>query len=409
MKILVVNKFYWPKGGSERVLFDLADAYAAAGHQVIPFSMAAPENLPTPWAAHFAPGVRYEDARGFGALAAAARAVYSRPARRSLAALLAEVRPDVAHLHNFHHQLSPSIVDALREAGVPAVHTLHDYKVVCPNYLLYTEGAVCRRCLSGSFHHAVVHRCVRGSVAASAVAALEMTIHRLRRTLERGIAHFVSPSRFLAERLVEAGTPRERIRVVPNGVDPEAFAAADGPGAGFLYAGRLSREKGVGTLLDAIGKVTEAGLAVLGTGPLEAELRAHAERVAPGRVEFTGFLPREELMVRLRAARAVVLPSEWYENAPLAALEAQACGVPVVAARIGGLPEIVREGRSGLLFTPGSADDLAVQLGRLAHEPGLAERLGQGGRTVVGEEFTLAGQAAAMLGLLEEVASSASR
>lgn len=409
MKILVVNKFYWPKGGSERVLFDLADAYAAAGHDVIPFAMAAPENLPTPWAPRFAPGVRYDEARGLGALSAAVRAIYSRPAKRALASLLDDARPDVAHLHNFHHQLSPSIVDALREAGVPAVHTLHDYKVICPNYLLYTEGAVCRRCVSGSFHHAVVHRCVRGSVAASALAALEMTIHRARRTLERGIARFVSPSRFLAEQLAEAGAPRDRIRVVPNGVDPAAFPVAEGRGDGFLYVGRLSHEKGIATLLDAIGKVDGARLAVLGAGPMEDALRARAGRVAPGRVEFAGHLPREELLERLRGARAVVLPSEWYENAPLSALEAQACGVPVIAARIGGLPEIVRDGRTGLLFRPGSADELAVQIARLAHEPGLAEQLGRGGRRVIEEEFTLAGQVEAMLGLLEEVASSASR
>lgn len=409
MRILVVNKFHWLKGGSERVYFDLAAAYEAAGHEVIPFSMRGDENVPSPWADRFVPEVRYDRARGLESLRAAANAVYSREAKRCLAALLHDVRPDVAHLHNFHHQLSPSIVDALREAGVPAVHTLHDYQVICPNYLLYTEGAVCERCLSGSFGHAVRHRCVRGSVAASAVAALEMTIHRARRTLERGIARFVAPSRFLAGKLIQAGMARERIRVVVNGVDPEAFAPARGAGEGFVYVGRLSREKGLGTLLDAVERSPGLRLTVLGSGPQEEALRTQAALKAPGQVEFLGYRPRSELLERVRSARAVILPSEWYENAPLSALEALASSVPVVAARIGGLPELVRDGQTGLLFEPGSVAGLRECLERLIRDPALAVELGRGGRRMIETEYTLAGQVESMLELLGEVAPSTSR
>jgi len=238
---------------------------------------------------------------------------------------------------------------------------------------------------------------------------MEMAIHRGRGTLERGIARFVSPSRFLAAKLVQAGVARKRIRVIVNGVDPSAFPAATGPGEGFLYAGRLSREKGVGTLLAAVERSPGLRLTVLGRGPEEAALRERASRQAAGRVEFAGHLPRGELLARIRAARAVVLPSEWYENAPLSALEALASGVPVVAARIGGLPEIVRDGRTGLLFEPGHVADLREQLERLAGDPALASGLGRAGRRMIETEYTLDGQAESMLELLSEVSSSTSR
>ena len=408
MRILVVNKFFWSKGGSERVMFDLNRGYERAGHSVVPFAMASPDNRPTPFEPYFASNVDYEGARGLGALRAATRAIYSSDAKRRIRDLVRRTRPDVAHLHNFHHQLSPSIVDALREEKVPAVHTLHDYKVICPNYLLYTENRVCERCRSGRFHHAVVHRCVRGSRAASLVAWAEMTFHRWARTLERGVARFVSPSRFLGEKLVEFGVARERVRVIPNGIDASRFETAVAPGSDFLYVGRLSREKGLPTLLKALEQVPRARLTVTGTGPEERALRQEAQRLG-SRVRFTGHLSRDGLLKRVRESRAVVLPSEWYENAPIAALEALASGVPVIASEIGGLPEIVRPRETGLLVPPGDPARLADALEVLEDDGELAFRLGARGREVVEREYSLTGQVDEMLSVLQEVASFASR
>ncbi len=403
MRILVANKFYWPKGGSERVLFDLSSEWERVGHEVAPFSMASARNVDTPWSRHFVSEIRYEDLRGLSRLGAAARSIWSREAHRKLKAMIREFRPDVAHLHNIHHQLSPSIVDALREENVPAVHTLHDYQLVCPNYLLYTEGAPCRRCLPGRFHPAVAHRCVRDSLAASALAAFEMTWHRLRGTLERGVARFVSPSRFLARQLEEAGYDAGAIRVVPNGIRPDDFTPSSAPGEGFLFAGRLSREKGVGTLIRAVATDPALRLDVAGTGPVETELRALAEREAVGRVRFLGHLDRAELARRLREVRAVVLPSEWYENAPMSALEASASGRAVVASDLGGLPEIVEDGVTGLTFPAGDGAALAAALRRLHDAPQEALAFGREGRRRVESRFSLAGQARAMLDLFEEV------
>jgi glycosyltransferase involved in cell wall biosynthesis len=408
VKILVVNKFFWVKGGSERVLFELAAGYERAGHDVSHFAMRSARNLPSPWSGHFASELSWEGGT-LARLRTAGRVIHSVEAARRIRELVRSVRPDVAHLHNFHHQLSPSIVDVLRREGIPAVHTLHDYKVICPNYLLYTEGAPCERCRGGRFYHAVLHRCVRGSRAASLVAFAEMTWHRRARTLERGIARFVSPSRFLRDKLVSFGFDERRIRVVPNGLDATTFARAERPGAGFLYAGRLSREKGVHTLLRAVGSVPGVRLTVCGTGPAEEELRALAQREAPGRVQFAGHLEADDLLARLRGSRALVLPSEWYENAPMAVLESLASGVPVVATDLGGTAEMVRDGVSGLLTPAGDAGALAERLDRLERSPDLAAKLGRAGRSIVESEYSLDAQVSAMLSIFREVAPSASR
>ncbi len=416
MRILAANKFYWPKGGSERVFFELNRGYAARGHEVAPFSMADPRNVPSPWSRHFVSGIDYDRVRGpIAGARAALRAIHSFEASRRIGALCREFRPDVAHLHNIHHQLSPSIVSRLAKLGVPSVFTLHDYKLLCPSYLFFTEGAVCERCKGGRFHEAIVHRCVRGSRAASAAAALESAIHRARGTIRRGVRLFVAPSRFLAGKLVEHGFDESSIRVVPNGVridgaaDGGDEAAAGGDTGEMLYAGRLSAEKGVEILLEAMAFAPRVKLAVAGSGPSEALLRARAERAAPGRVEFLGALGRRELFARLRRSRALLVPSVCYENAPVAALEALACGIPVIGSALGGIPEIVRHESTGLLAPPGDAAALAQAILRLADDAALARRLGAAGRAIAASEYDLDVQIDRMLAILEEAASFASR
>jgi glycosyltransferase involved in cell wall biosynthesis len=205
------------------------------------------------------------------------------------------------------------------------------------------------------------------------------------------------------------GFPGRPVHVVPNGVDVAARPPAETPGTGFLYAGRLSDEKGVGTLVRAVADRPELSLSIAGDGPLAGALRVEAEERAPGRVRFLGHLGAAELESAMRGARAVVLPSEWYENAPMTALEAAASGVPVIGARIGGIPEIVRSGTTGLLFEPGDATGLAAAMARLEADPDEAVRLGRAARGMAEREYGLDRQVETMLGILEEVASSASR
>ncbi len=365
--VLNVNKFHYLRGGSERYYFDLEAILAERGHHVLSFSMAHARNRPSPQAAHFVPEVSW-DGGPLRALWSGLSVIHSGAAAARIDALLDAERVDVAHLHNIAHQLSPSLLGPLRRRGIPVVQTLHDYKLICPNYRLFTEGAPCERCRGGRYWNASLHGCGRGAAAGSLLLAIESSIHRASGVYGRGVDIFLAPSRFLLEKAVAFGVPRERLRHLPY---PIAVAAEEGRvdrrGAGggtgadyFLYAGRLAPEKGIRTLLSAAERLPDVALHIAGDGELRGEVASRAARL-PG-VTLHGHLAQEEVARLQREALAVVVPSEWYENLPLAILEAFAAGTPAVAAAIGGIPELVRDGETGLLFPPGDAGALAGAL-----------------------------------------------
>ena len=390
MRILHVNKYLYRRGGAEAYMQDLAGLQRAAGHQVELFGMQHPENDPARYSAHFPPYLELEPPPPAlaGGVRAFGRMLWSPSAARGLDAVAADFRPDIVHLHNIYHHLSPSVLRPLARRRVPAVMTLHDYKLACPTYRFLDQGRVCEACLGGRFHQAALRRCKDGSLTASAAAAAELSLHTLTRAY-RGVSRFVCPSRFLQAKMTEAGVYPERLRWVPNFVDTASVAASDSPGLGVVFAGRLSAEKGVDVLIDAVAALDpEVTLTVVGEGPQGDDLRRRADQRAPARVRFTGRLDRSRVLEVLRAAAVVAVPSLWYENQPVIVLEALACGVPVAASAIGGLPELVRPGVDGELVPPGDPSALAAALARLLADP--AERLARGraGRARVEEEHS---------------------
>ena len=373
MRVLLANKFFYRRGGSETVFFDTLDLLTESGNVVAPFAMQAPENEPTDWDRHF---VRHRNYRSGSVVARgrdAAASVYSLEARRQLRGLIQEFKPDVAHLHNVYHQLTMSIVDELVANGVPTVMTVHDYKPVCPNYQMFTEGRPCTRCLTGGVQNAFVHRCVDGSRGASAVAAVEASITRRRHTYAK-IARFAVPSMFVRDLLVRGGFDATKIDVLPN---PIARADAAGSGNLFCYFGRLTDQKGVRVLLAAAERVTAPNvrIVVCGAGPLESLVRA-AAHTKGATIDFRGTVTPQQVSELLVDARASLLPSIAYENCPMSILEANASGVPAIAARIGGVPEIVEDTRTGLLVEPGDPAALAAAIDWMALNPRAAAEQG---------------------------------
>jgi len=368
VKVLLVNKFYYLRGGTERYCFDFTRLMQRHGHQVIPFAMAHAQNVPSEYASFFVDEISMGRSADLGrpgaALQAAMRAVYSRQAQQRLGNLVRREKPDVAYLHNIHHQLSLSILPVLKDWGIPIVWRLHDYALFCPNSTFYSRGGVCEACRGGHYYRAVLRACRRNSRAASLVACLGSYLDGLLRLADR-VDLFVSPSRFLKDKMVAHGLAGERIVVQPNFVEalPTPAGAADGrDGDYLLYFGRLSREKGVETLIRAVGRVPGAQLRVVGQGPAGDRLAALAGQVAAGRVIFTGYQAGDVLQASLHGAAAVVVPSEWYENCPYAVLEAQAAGKAVLGSRAGGIPELVEEGRDGWLFETADAAALAGRI-----------------------------------------------
>ncbi len=391
MRVLHVNKFLYRRGGAEGYLLDLAQLQRAAGDEVEYFGMTHPNNeSPLAYAQHFPSHVELEPApRGLRPrAAAAARMVWSPQSRRGLARVIDDFRPDVVHLHNIYHQLSPSVLAAARAAGVPCVLTLHDYKLACPSYQLLDHGARCDACVTAGPLAAARRRCKDGSLTASTLLAVESWLHRTLRAYDP-VQVFVSPSRFLADVMRRAGVYPDRMHVVNHFVDVAALPVKDTPGGGVLYAGRLSAEKGVDVLIEAVAALPDgAPVDIAGDGPARPALEELARRRAPGRIRFHGRLDKARLHALVRASAVVVVPSRWHENQPMAVLEAFGCGVPVVGTDLGGLPELIDAGVDGDIVPADDPAALAAALRRMLADLDRAQAMGRAGRAKIERDFT---------------------
>lgn len=359
--LLSVNNYHYRRGGAEVVFFEHNRLLAGQGWSVVPFCMRHPQNLPSDYASYFVEELEF--GRDYSLLtkaAMAAKTVYSFEARNNLRRLLADANPDIAHCHNIYHHLSPSILHELRDHGIPTVMTLHDLKIACPAYKMLSGNQVCERCKGGNFRHVVGQRCIKDSLLLSSVVWLESTLHRWLDTYMECVDQFVVPSRFFRAKFVEWGWPEDKFTYIPNFINAEELKPRFEPGHHFLYFGRLGEEKGVDHFIRAAA-LAGVKAVVAGTGPLAGELAELAETVGAD-VDFLGHRTGEDLRNHVRSARAVVLPSLWYENAPLSILEAIALGKPVIGARIGGIPELIEEGITGTVFTSGSVDELAAAM-----------------------------------------------
>jgi glycosyltransferase involved in cell wall biosynthesis len=386
VRILHVDKFLRRSGGGATgYMLDLAAAQRGAGHDVEFFSVADEANEPATYEASFAPHVQMEPPPE-GVLAkgrAFARTVWSPGAAGAMDDVVEQFRPDVVHLHNIYHQLTPSVLRPLQRRGVPAVMTVHDYKLVCPTYRFLDKQQPCTACLDGRFRHAVQKRCRDGRLGASAAMALEARVHRSTGAY-RHVAKLLCPSAFLRDKLEQGGYEPERLLHLPLFVD--VVPPSRGPREGVLFTGRLSPEKGLDLLVRAIGQLPDEQLTVVGDGPLRAELEALAEQQAPGRVTFTGHQPKAQVLDRLAAARVAVLPARWYENQPLGVLEAMACGTPMVVTDMGGLPELVQDGLTGVVVPPEDPAALATALRQVRGDA--AATMGNAARRVARADFS---------------------
>ena len=384
MNVLLVNKFFRRGAGAETVFFDTMALLDRGGHTVVPFAMQHEDNEPTPWSEYFARRRDYLSGSITGRVRDAAASVYSLEARSRLRELLRVFRPDIAHLHNVYHQLTLSVIDELEAAGVPIVLTVHDYKPVCPNYQLLANDGPCTRCIGGAYRHALIHRCVKGSFVASGVAALEAHVNRLRNQYGK-IDRLISPSVFLRDVLVEGGYQADRIDVIANPVQPSSSPRSSTTAPTFIYFGRLAPEKGLQTLLDAAALLDGAArIVIYGTGPLEDEVRTRVEHEQLP-VDVRGFAAQAEIFAALGDMRAALLPARWFENCPMSILEAAACGVPTIGSRIGGIPDLIDDGRTGVLVEPGDPAGLAEAINGLAGNEETARRLGAAARELIAE------------------------
>lgn len=371
MKILLVNKYHFLQGGADRAYLDMANVLTRAGHEVAFFSMHHPKNLPTKWSEYFVSNVEYGDSENLGVFKkfqSAFRILWNREAERNMERLIRDFHPDIAHLHNIYHQLSPSILAPLRRAGVPVVMTLHDYKCISPNYNLFVRGEIWEETKGGAYWKCVRDRCVKDSRLKSLVCTVEAYLHQFLGSYD-SIRLFLSPSRFLIEKFQEFEF-KYPIEYLSNPLVPfpeERSPVNISENAPFVYIGRLSAEKGVEKLLIALKKLDGSStLRIVGNGPERGNLEKFAQDLdISNRVIFLGYLSGIALERERREARAILLPSLWYENMPYALTEALAEGAIVIAARLGGIPERVRDSENGFLFDPDDVNSLVQKMRRV--------------------------------------------
>lgn len=400
MVVLQINKFFWLKGGAERYFFSVSEGLESRGHLVLHFSMEHPSNRPSPYARYFVSRKDYESPAGIvRTVSQASSFIRSRDAGRRIRQLVQDHRPDVAHLHNTYHQLTPSIISALDGAGVPMVMTLHDYKLICPNHSHFAGGEYCYRCRGGRYYRAAVTRCSEGSWARSALLSVEAYWQRWSGIYGK-VSRFIAPSRFMRDRTAgaagDAGIDAGRVVYLPNFCPPDEAEAGlsetdralyDGlPESYVLYFGRLGVEKGLNSLLDAAAMLPEVPFVICGDGPERAALEQTAGNRSLDNVSLIGYANKPLLERVVERAAVSVLPAISPENAPFTVIEAAAAGVPQVVSDMGGLPEMA-EVVNGLVFRHGDAADLAAKIDQLWSDPSGARARAQSGRSAALDHF----------------------
>ena len=374
MKILQINKFHYLKGGSERYYFDLSEELEKQGHEVIFFSMLDPKNKESKYQEYF---IKNVDLHKFNFINIV-KFFYNYEAVRNLKKLIEIEKPDIAHLHNIAHQFSPVIINVLKKHKIPVVQTLHDYKLICPNAKLYVDSKLCEKCNGGKYYQCFANKCMHNSRPKSFLGMLEAYLYQNILKSYQKIDLFLAPSQFMKDICVRFGVSEQKVKTIYNFI-PEGFVGfenlnkektkrPEGINSYLLYFGRISEEKGIDVLLDALSLAdNKINLKIAGEGPdLEKIKNKIKNNNLSERVDVLGHKTGEELKNLILNSKAVVMPSLWHENMPFSLIETLALKCPVIISRVGGMPELIKEGFNGLTFKSGNIPELAQKIDLLS-------------------------------------------
>jgi len=369
MRIIQVNKFNYLRGGAEKYFLEMTQALRSSGHEVAIFSMQHPKNLPSEWASYFVSRVSYNEGSFFNRLKGIGRMLYSFEAKRKFEQLVTDFKPDIIHIHNIYHQISPSILDVARQHNIPVVMHLHDYKLISANYQLFCGGHICYDGTAPHYFKCFWNKCFKDSYLASFLVSLEMFFHhRILKIYEKSVSLYIAPSNFMKDTCVRFGVPEKKIKVMYNFITHEVLEPQTNLLPYILYLGRLSEEKGIDVLLRSVALNSKTKLKIAGNGPAQRNLlKITSDLKISNQVEFLGHLEQKKLGPIIELAQAIVIPSIWLENMPFALLEAMALGKVVIVSKIGGLAELIENNVNGFSFEAGNAQALAHVITNLAH------------------------------------------
>lgn len=388
MKILLVHNTYQSPGGEDVVFQNERTILSAAGHEVITYCRSNAE------ISEMSLTQRIVKLRTF---------MSSEPAKCDVSKLLQQENPDIVHVYNIFTMITPSIYDACQEAGIPVVQALQNYRLVCPKATLFRSGAICTQCQENGLRQSVRYGCYRQSRLTSAAAALSLHGQRKRSTWATDVAAYVAPSEFVRQKMAEAAIPIKKILFKPNFVSEDP-GERSGAGSYALFVGRLSEEKGLLTLLRAWRQQkTDLSLRIVGDGPLRREVESEIARNRLETVQLTGWLDRTGVQAAMKDAKFLIFPSEWYEPFGQAIVEAFARGVPVIGSRLGAVEELISERRTGLLFAPGQADELAQKIDWASSHAGQLREMGRAARQEYEKKYTASANYAQLMAIYSQV------
>ncbi|MDO9254599.1 MAG: glycosyltransferase [Bacteroidales bacterium] len=362
MKILMINNYHFRKGGADAVYFNTAELLKQNGHDVYYFSAKSPDTIPCETEKYFANGHNFRKLSIGKKISSIPSFIYNRDAYDKLLILLDEIKPDLVHIHLFMGGLTSSILTAIQKKNIPVVHSVHDYRLICPAYLFMDgKNMVCEKCIDKFYLRCTFKKCSENKLGQSAILSMDAYFRKYVIKPVILIDRFIFVSRFIKKKHIEFD-PSYNIKgdmLYNFKPDLKSIVPTTVKGKYFLYLGRISREKGVHTLFESALKAG-ISLKIVGTGPIAEQLMdRHSENV-----EFLGYKSGDELWSLVRLASFIVVPSEWYENNPLTIIEAYSFGKPVIGSRIGGIPEIIEENKTGYLFNPGNESELEAVLKR---------------------------------------------
>ena len=367
MTILNINKYYFIKGGAERFFFELGKLFEKHGHKVVSFSTRHKNNFKTPYEKYFVSEVVTDKISfGWSGMRTVARFFWSCSARRKIKQLIAVEKPNLAIIHNIYHQISPSILPVLKKHNIPLVLIAHDYALLSPNYNMFVRNKVYDKICGSGWLKCLADRCVKNSFIISLICGLETFFHHaVLNIYKKNIDLIICPSKFMYTKFVQADWTEEKLMQIPYFISQKRLntkALKHSNKKYILYFGRLSIEKGVDVLIDAMRNLPDIKLKIVGSGPEKMNYELRIMNYGLKNIEILDYKSDQELNEIIAQAKFIVAPSLWYENYPLSVLEAYALGVPALVADSGGLPEMIPARDKKFIFSPGDSRELTRKI-----------------------------------------------
>lgn len=386
MKILLVNKFHYLKGGSEKYYFDLAELLEENGHEVAFFSMKDEKNIKTHNKEYFVEPI---DLNANNKLKAK-DIIYSKKNQKKMKEALEDFKPDIVHLNNFQRQLSASILKPIKKRKIPIVYTAHDIQAICPNKtMLDSENNICEKCLNGRYKNCFKKTCIKNSKLKSLLGAIENKYYRIKKIYQKQIDYIITPSEFYRKKLIEDGIKPKKIETIHNFVKINEYNIKKENGDYALYFGRISKEKGIYDLIEAAQKINNLNLYLAGDGPDFNDIkRIIQNNKMSDRIKMLGFLNSNQIKETIGKCKFVVLPSIWRDNCPYSIIETMAIGKAIIGTNIGGIPELIQDGKTGFLTKFKDNNDLVQKMKKLYSEEKLSLKMGEEAKKVAGTLYT---------------------